>query len=121
MSTSGRSLLLFFLAWAALWGTPARVEEPGTSARQIVQQGLAAEPLQDLREHRDLREYPEPHLTHREVLEAPEPLPSDPLGRVPAKGPGAEPPDNGSSALARSANGPPLSSDILLLIQRQNE
>ena len=64
----------------------------------------------------------EPSWTHREVSEAaPNPLPSSSNGRAPAKGWDAEPPAGRGASLARAGTAPSLSSDILLLIQRQNE
>jgi len=60
--------------------------------------------------------------THREVSEtAANPLPSGSVGRAPAKSWDAEPPAGGRASLARAGTAPPLSFDILLLIQRQNE
>ena len=60
--------------------------------------------------------------THREVSEtAANPLPSGSVGRAPAKGWGSELPAGRRASLARAGTAPPLSFDILLLIQRQNE
>lgn len=82
----------------------------GGSLRQVIATG----PLHDLRERF------EAHLAHREVLEAAsDPLPSESL--APARSEGAALPAGDRSLLAGSAAGPPLASDILLLIQRQNE
>lgn len=59
---------------------------------------------------------------HREVSEtAANPLPSGSVGRAPAKGWDSELPAGRRASLARAGTAPPLSSDILLLIQRQNE
>jgi hypothetical protein len=59
--------------------------------------------------------------THREVSEAPsQPRPSGSEDRAAAPGWGAELPA-GRSSLARAGTSPSLPSDILLLIQRQNE
>lgn len=63
-----------------------------------------------------------PPPMHREVSEpASESLPSDSHGRTPAKGWGAEPPVGHQTALARLRTASAFSSDVLLLIQRQNE
>lgn len=82
----------------------------GGSLRQVIATG----PLHDLRERF------EAHLAHREAFEAAsDPLPAKSL--APARSEGAALPAGDRSLLAGSLSGPALSSDILLLIQRQNE
>jgi hypothetical protein len=84
----------------------------GGSARQVV----AAEPLDGIRTGF------EPRAAHAVVAEAvSEPLPSGAPGRGPAKNAGSEPPAGRRAALARAGTAPSLPSNILLLIQRQNE
>lgn len=84
----------------------------GGSARQVV----AAEPLGGLRAGF------EPPPAHRLVAEAAsDPLPSGAPGRLPAKDAGSELPAGRRSTLAKAGSAPSLPSNILLLIQRQNE
>jgi hypothetical protein len=84
----------------------------GGSARQVV----AAEPLDGIRAGF------EPRMAHAAVAEAAsEPLPSGALGRVPAKNASFTFPAGRRAALARAGTAPSLPSNILLLIQRQNE
>lgn len=116
MRTAGRLLLLFSIAWAASWGTPACAAEQEGSPVRLVPMMVAAETLREMRPGIELP------AAHVEVAEAvSEPLPSEAFGRAPAKNAGSEPPLCGRAALARLRTTPFLSSDILLLIQRQNE
>jgi len=84
----------------------------GESLRQVV----AAEPPHGM------RAWFEPPPAHFEAAEAAsEPFPSGSLARIPAKSRGAAPPGHRRAALAPAGAGLSPPSDILLLIQRQNE
>ena len=115
MRTVGRTLLLFSIAWATFWASPvcfAGEEDAGVT----LVAGSTAEPS------RGMRAGFTPARTHREVSEpAADPLPSGSDGRAPAEGWGGGPPAGRRATLARAGTAPSPPSDILLLIQRQNE
>jgi hypothetical protein len=83
----------------------------GGGLRQVV----AAQPP-------DLRSRLDPPKTHAEsAVLSPLPSPPQPSGSIPGDGATASPSGGRGTSLRRAGTGPDLPSDILLLIQRQNE
>lgn len=117
MRTSGRLLLLLALAWLALWSAPAC----SASQENLAVRPAPSYPVGTQAPVHELRAGLSPAWTHREACEeVTEPL-SGSTRQEPAKGWNAVPPAGRHATLARAGTAPPHASDILLLIQRQNE